>query len=520
MARRPHLELLQEMLQEIRTGCRAVITTAMLCVSALLLAVVPALAQTVEPGWCRPIDRTGPSDMQPAQIQEPVRKLIDVAAETPDASRIAFESPVLASGRLARMTASPLEFIDPKGTCLRGFWSATSGWLDHSEVLRIRYVTRPADGSGGGTRSDKAVEIAFAVPTPPYEPFWKAWRLLEPVELHIAAWDTSERDPRPIFGTVQTVYLSRHNIALFLALLFAGACYLAGALVLPRDHERDETSPPPVRKRPGRLASLRRLLPWCISATGGEASLSQLQMLIFTLIVATLLFYQWLRTSVLDELSPDLLLLIGISTVGAGATKATVTIKRSLDSDVRDYLMRCGWFSAPHLRTAATARLSQLILTDGTFDIYKFQMVVFSVVVALYVIGSGATELGDVRISSTILGLIGISQGTYVGSKIISDQIGPFQDKVKSLMTLEKSYESEAEEKRPAIADYYRAAAQDAAEIFARLYGRLVPERLLVISEHRYLVDGAVGDRPAPRAAPLPATSVSQQPALATEAAE
>ena len=62
----------------------------------------------------------------------------------------------------------------------------------------------------------------------------------------------------------------------------------------------------------------------------GEASLSQVQVILFTFIVAGMLFYFWLSSGVLSDISKDLLYLLGISAVGAGGAKFTQTLKTEL----------------------------------------------------------------------------------------------------------------------------------------------------------------------------------------------
>jgi len=53
------------------------------------------------------------------------------------------------------------------------------------------------------------------------------------------------------------------------------------------------------------------------AGVSGDASLSQIQVFTFSLIVAGSMFYLWLRSGLLVGLCKDLLALIGISAVGA-----------------------------------------------------------------------------------------------------------------------------------------------------------------------------------------------------------
>ena len=174
----------------------------------------------------------------------------------------------------------------------------------------------------------------------------------------------------------------------------------------------------------------------------GEASMSQVQVLLFTFIVAGLLFQLWLRTGVLSNISEQLLILIGISAVGAGGAKFTGTIKTSLSDTTAQYLIGKGWYSWVQEPLHNHATLAKLLLTDSRLDVYKFQMAIFTVVVAFYVIWAGQTDLSQVKISETMLYLIGISQGVYVGGKAITDRTTDLESAVAKMIDLEKQIQS------------------------------------------------------------------------------
>jgi hypothetical protein len=210
----------------------------------------------------------------------------------------------------------------------------------------------------------------------------------------------------------------------------------------------------------------------------GEPSVSQIQVMLFTFIVAGLLFHLWLDTGVLSEISKDLLFLLGISAVGAGGAKFTQTLKTDLKPETASYLIGKGWYDWSLKPMHDHATLKNLLLTDGRLDVYKFQMAIFTVVVACYVATSGQTSLGDVKISETMLYLIGISQDVYVGGKAVTDRTTDLENAVKKMMDIEKQIAAlpgTADPKRAPLEQEYEKAATFAVREFTSLYNREYP---------------------------------------------
>ena len=196
----------------------------------------------------------------------------------------------------------------------------------------------------------------------------------------------------------------------------------------------------------------------------GDASISQIQVVLFTFIVAGILFYLWLRTGLLADISNDLLILLGISAVGAGGAKFTATMKTDLDPKVKAFIIGHGWYNWKTVPAGQTATLRNFLLTGGRLDVYKFQMALFTLVVAAYVLSSGQNDLGVVKISDTMLYLIGISQGVYLGGKAITDRTSRIEDAVKKMI------ENEAQVADPKKKMEYDQAEETAKTEFAALY--------------------------------------------------
>jgi len=135
----------------------------------------------------------------------------------------------------------------------------------------------------------------------------------------------------------------------------------------------------------------------------GGGSISQLQVFFFSLLVGSLIFFLWLWTGLLSDISQDLLMLMGISSVGAVGAKYTATLKSQLNEDTQRFLYAEGWFSGAPINTVSEKpELGDLLLTNNRLDVYKFQMAMFSVLVAIYILRTGATDLGEVKISDDI----------------------------------------------------------------------------------------------------------------------
>jgi Ca2+/Na+ antiporter len=237
--------------------------------------------------------------------------------------------------------------------------------------------------------------------------------------------------------------------------------------------ETDAEDPGQVQELAYVLSPIRITAGWF-----GDASMSQVQLVLFTFIVAGLLFHVWLTTGLLSDISKELLILLGISAVGAGGARFAQTLKVDLKPELARFLIGKGWYRWKLLPLQTQATFRNLVLTDGRLDVYKFQMAIFTVVVACYVISAGQTDLGEIKISETMLYLIGISQGVYVGGKAVTDRTTDLGNAVAKMMDLETKILAEPDPKKrePLVAEYEKAA-RFAVEEFAPLYNRKVPTK-------------------------------------------
>ncbi|MBK1667170.1 hypothetical protein CKO28_03815 [Rhodovibrio sodomensis] len=147
----------------------------------------------------------------------------------------------------------------------------------------------------------------------------------------------------------------------------------------------------------------------------GRGSISKLQILFFTLIVAGMLIYVLLRVGRLGDLSADVLLLLGISGVGGAAVKQASVLRRRVSAENWSWLKRQGWAAPP-----VQASWGDLVMEGTEFDVYRFQILIFSLIVGGALLFTGLFGLANFELPPALLGLLGLSQVVYLGGKVVS----------------------------------------------------------------------------------------------------
>lgn len=422
-----------------------------------------AATSTVCPGY---------ADLAAAQ-QMPlpdIARAIDAAIRDLDHARIELPSRLLATGKLTYLSVTvPLPELDQLRVL--GYFE-----LHGSANCLIPLVVNHLQTIEGKEHLPDTEQARIYFRAPEVDRFDHTLALHQQLTLRIAVF--AEKDGvigRPYFGRRIALETSRKGASIGAALLFAFGFYLLTAQAVAAILATGQ-APQPRRWR----ALLARLAPWNLVGEGAQTALAQLQMLMFTLIVASLLFYQWLRTGLLQELSTDLLYLIGISTLGAAGSQIGSALKKGLTPDMVRYAHQLDWFTAPLAQTCKRADPAGLLTTNKRFDIYKFQMLVFSIVIAAYVIAAGADELDKLHISATLLTLMGISQGAYVGGNVTSDSMSVLQEQLRGMHTLQRRYRASTDDGiRQELRRRFRLAAARAALPFGTLFGRVIPDYLL-----------------------------------------
>jgi hypothetical protein len=301
------------------------------------------------------------------------------------------------------------------------YWNDTASWLvpwDQPVTLHVSSAVKFADAAtisvigktAGGTWQAFAVrswqpastgltgvvviEPPDVASNDPNRPRWQ-WSHLS---LVVASCSGSAMSA---FG-VADAPLSPSCLAGFIALLITAAFYVLGALTLKTSVEQ----------------KLSRLNPLWLAIDGsGRASLSQMQIIFFSVIVLFLVSYIFLRTGILANLSDQVLLLLGIAGVGSvGGQLATNNVQR-ISFDNWAWMKEKDWIGGGGLHVGRP-RWSDLFSTNDVFDPYRFQMVSFSFVIGIALLAIGIHGLADFSIPSSLLGVIGLSQATYLGGKI------------------------------------------------------------------------------------------------------
>ena len=188
-----------------------------------------------------------------------------------------------------------------------------------------------------------------------------------------------------------------------------------------------------------------------IADNSGRASLSSTQVFFFTLIVLWLAIYWVIKDGSLIPIHDSVLWLLGIALVGSGVGKTVDRTRFRVSAENWNWARRKKWIKKDftQVSTEHVPKLSDLITSNQGFDLARFQAVVFSLVVGISLFYAGATAecataFSKIDIADAYLGIIGISQGAYVGGKYVGaplfEELNKILDKVRSLeLTFKKA---------------------------------------------------------------------------------
>lgn len=367
-------------------------------------------------------------------------------------------------------------------------YEAPSGWL--AELLcpnqsRRTYnmIRVPGSESAFGVlvRSDPAggeprVVLTVKIPEAPC-----AWPPFQDAHLSIATGAAAAAGEPVVLETQfdQQVRVSVKWFALVTTLALVAVIYPFCACVAwyvrRRRYLRSESSDKkpsnadekPSLEHPGSF--WRAINPVQITANAyGRGSLAKLQIFGFTLIVFGLLLYHLLRTGILAEISADIMILLGISALGAVGGKLVHNAKRRLSLENWTWLRSNGWLpDKGDIRANAEWRDLFVDYDSKELDIYSIQMAVFSLVVAIALLSTSLQGLGSFDISENILILLGLSQAVFVlGRSTSSTGFQELDDQLTKVVRLERKPEK-TEAETTTLAEEKRRAA----DMFAAVYG-------------------------------------------------
>lgn len=155
-------------------------------------------------------------------------------------------------------------------------------------------------------------------------------------------------------------------------------------------------------------AGQRRYDPiWFVSGRYGSASVSLTQILLWTLLVVSSSFYVWAASGKLLDITGDILTLLGIA--GASSILAKVTAASGSRRNGQEIPA-----------AAITPKWIHLFHSEGRPDLLKFQMLIFTTLAAVFVIGKIGATFAFPEVPEGLLALIGISNGVYLGGKVSS----------------------------------------------------------------------------------------------------
>ncbi len=156
----------------------------------------------------------------------------------------------------------------------------------------------------------------------------------------------------------------------------------------------------------------KRISPlWLGRGHDGKASLSSFQVTIWTYLVFAITLYIFLLNGQLIDITPEILILLGIS--GGGAVMSRVVDSHEIE--------RCSTILGAHQAVQSDHKVQpawkDLLLSDGVIDLSRLQMLLFTLLTAIYVAITTAITYQFPEVPQGLLYLMGISNGLYLTAK-------------------------------------------------------------------------------------------------------
>lgn len=319
--------------------------------------------------------------------------------------------------------------------------------------------TKPVGAIAPVAGETTKTSIAVPIPPPPC-----LWPLRQNAEITINAAVEGIPNPKPLFSGVMSVsgfWFPFLTTIIVLAVMYPGGA-AASWYASKRQYSKKVNQAKPnesVGDAPNFWASLDPVE--LTKNPYGRGSIAKLQIFTFSFIVFGLLLFNVLRTGLLANMSKDVLVLMGISAVGAVGGKIAYLANRRLSLDNWAWLRRKGWLE-PSKDIAPHAKWSELLVDSSTkeFDPYRFQMAIFSLVVAIALIAASATGLEAFTVPPEMLGLLGISQVVFIGGQAMEGGgYAELDKKLTDVLKLEKNYSQLKSDASTARANAAKAAA-------------------------------------------------------------
>jgi len=187
---------------------------------------------------------------------------------------------------------------------------------------------------------------------------------------------------------------------------------------------------------------LKTLDPIILTADAfNRGSVQKLQVLLFSFLVSGMVLSLVLTEGILSDLSETVALLLGISAVGAAVAKKATESRERLGFENWAWLVKKNVL--PINEAHPDPRWADLVVTNGEFDVYKLQTLIFSLVVGVALLTAGEERLASFAVPQTLLGILGLSQIVYVAGKLAAPpSIADLDDAITRLRGFESKLQT------------------------------------------------------------------------------
>jgi hypothetical protein len=167
-----------------------------------------------------------------------------------------------------------------------------------------------------------------------------------------------------------------------------------------------------------------------------QGSLSKLQILFFTLLVAYNLLYLVLWEGQLFSLTTSVAYLLGIPALGTLGTQLATTTRDRFSAENWAWLVSKKVLPINDPGAGKGPQISDLVMSDSELDLYKLQALTFSIIVGISLMAAGPKALGQFQVPDTLLQVLGLSQLVLVGGRFAKPAtIGDIDNLVTELRT-------------------------------------------------------------------------------------
>ncbi len=156
-------------------------------------------------------------------------------------------------------------------------------------------------------------------------------------------------------------------------------------------------------------------------------SLSRFQMAFWSFLIIAAYVFIWMITEELDTITGSVLALLGIGSSTALAATLIDKEKTTPDATGNDAAPAPAAATPPSPKKAAVSEgfLRDVLSDDSGISLYRLQLLVWTLVLGIIFIASVYNGLQMPQFNPTLLGLMGISSGTYLGFKVPESRTPP-----------------------------------------------------------------------------------------------